>query len=49
VIDLGMGNLGTARDFLIEKLAEKPYDTDKHAYSKSNGIANMRREVIRST
>ena len=46
VIDLGMGNPTDAPDELvIEKLAEAARDSRNHAYSKSNGIANLRREV----
>src|SRR3954471_10396993 len=46
VIDLGMGNPSDPpEDFVIEKLAEAGRDPRNHGYSKSNGIANLRREV----
>jgi alanine-synthesizing transaminase len=46
VIDLGMGNPSDPpEDFVIEKLAEAARDPRNHGYSKSNGIANLRREV----
>ncbi len=46
VIDLGMGNPSDPpEDQVIEKLAEAARDPRNHAYSKSNGIANLRREV----
>ncbi len=46
VIDLGMGNpSGPPEDSVIEKLAEAARDPRNHGYSKSNGIANLRREV----
>jgi alanine-synthesizing transaminase len=46
VIDLGMGNPSDPpEDQVIEKLAEAAHDPRNHGYSKSNGIANLRREV----
>ncbi len=46
VIDLGMGNPSDAPEgIVVEKLAEAARDPRNHAYSKSNGIANLRREV----
>ena len=46
VIDLGMGNPSDPPvDRVIEKLAEAARDPRNHGYSKSNGIANLRREV----
>src|ERR1700742_1364863 len=46
VIDLGMGNPSDPpEDFVIEKLTEAAHDPRNHGYSKSNGIANLRREV----
>ena len=46
VIDLGMGNPSDPpTDMVIEKLAEAAQDPRNHGYSKSNGIANLRREV----
>lgn len=46
VIELGMGNpTDPPQDLVIEKLAEAAHDPRNHRYSKSNGIANLRREV----
>jgi alanine-synthesizing transaminase len=46
VIDLGMGNPSDPpQQLVIEKLAEAARDERNHGYSKSNGIANLRREV----
>ncbi|MEX0936368.1 MAG: aminotransferase class I/II-fold pyridoxal phosphate-dependent enzyme [Pirellulales bacterium] len=46
VIDLGMGNPSDPPDsIVIEKLAEAARDPRNHGYSKSSGIANLRREV----
>ncbi|MEX2315655.1 MAG: aminotransferase class I/II-fold pyridoxal phosphate-dependent enzyme [Pirellulales bacterium] len=46
VIDLGMGNPSDPpEEFVIDKLAEAARDPRNHGYSKSNGIANLRREV----
>ncbi len=46
VIDLGMGNPSDPpENLVIEKLAEAARDQGNHGYSKSNGIANLRREV----
>lgn len=46
VIDLGMGNPSDPpENLVIEKLAEAASDERNHGYSKSNGIANLRREV----
>ncbi len=46
VIDLGMGNPSDPpEDLVIDKLAEAARDPRNHGYSKSNGIANLRREV----
>jgi len=46
VIELGMGNPSDPpQDVVIEKLAEAARDSRNHRYSKSNGIANLRREV----
>ncbi|MBM4091833.1 MAG: aminotransferase class I/II-fold pyridoxal phosphate-dependent enzyme, partial [Planctomycetes bacterium] len=46
VIDLGMGNPSDPPEaMVIEKLAEAARDPQNHGYSKSNGIANLRREV----
>jgi len=46
VIDLGMGNPSDPpEEQVIDKLAEAAHDPRNHAYSKSNGIANLRREV----
>jgi alanine-synthesizing transaminase len=46
VIDLGMGNPSDPpEDFVIEKLTEAARDPRNHGYSKSNGIASLRREV----
>ena len=46
VVDLGMGNPSDPpQDLVIQKLAEAAADPNNHGYSKSNGIANLRREV----
>ena len=46
VIDLGMGNPSDPpEEHVIEKLIEAARDPRNHGYSKSNGIANLRREV----
>lgn len=46
VIDLGMGNPSDPpADVVIEKLTEAAKNPTIHGYSKSNGIANLRREV----
>src|SRR6185295_1732921 len=46
VIDLGMGNPSDPpKDFVIDKLVEAARDPRNHGYSKSNGIASLRREV----
>ncbi len=46
VIDLGMGNPSDPpENLVIDKLAEAAADERNHGYSKSNGIANLRREV----
>ena len=46
VIDLGMGNPSDPpHEVVIDKLAEAARDPHNHGYSKSNGIANLRREV----
>lgn len=46
VIDLGMGNPSDPPEQLvIDKLTEAAQDERNHGYSKSNGIANLRREV----
>jgi alanine-synthesizing transaminase len=46
VIELGMGNpTDPPQDLVIDKLAEAARDPRNHRYSKSNGIANLRREV----
>ncbi len=46
VIDLGMGNPSDPpEDQVIEKLSEAAREPRNHGYSKSNGIANLRREV----
>jgi len=46
VIDLGMGNpSGPPEEMVIDKLIEASRDEKNHGYSKSNGIANLRREV----
>ncbi|MBN1854890.1 MAG: aminotransferase class I/II-fold pyridoxal phosphate-dependent enzyme [Pirellulales bacterium] len=46
VIDLGMGNPSDPpEDRVINKLVEAARDPRNHGYSKSNGIANLRREV----
>src|SRR5688500_17314808 len=46
VIDLGMGNPSDPpQEIVIEKLAEAARDVGNHGYSKSNGIANLRREA----
>ena len=46
VIELGMGNPSDPpQEIVIEKLAEAARDPRNHRYSKSNGIANLRREV----
>lgn len=46
VIELGMGNPSDPpQDLVIEKLVEAARDHRNHRYSKSNGIANLRREV----
>ncbi len=46
VIELGMGNpTDPPQDLVIEKLAEAAQDPRNHRYSKSNGIASLRREV----
>ncbi len=46
VIDLGMGNPSDPpQDLVIDKLSEAARDPGNHGYSKSNGIANLRREV----
>jgi alanine-synthesizing transaminase len=46
VIDLGMGNPSDPpEDLVIDKLIEAARDERNHSYSKSNGIANLRREV----
>ena len=46
VIELGMGNPSDPpQDLVIDKLVEAARDPKNHRYSKSNGIANLRREV----
>jgi alanine-synthesizing transaminase len=46
VIELGMGNpTDPPQDLVVEKLCEAAHDPRNHRYSKSNGIANLRREV----
>ncbi len=46
VIELGMGNPSDPpQELVIEKLVEAARDPRNHRYSKSNGIANLRREV----
>lgn len=46
VIDLGMGNPSDPpEEMVIDKLTEAARDPGNHGYSKSNGIANLRREV----
>lgn len=46
VVDLGMGNPSEPpQDLVVQKLAEAAADPNNHGYSKSNGIANLRREV----
>ena len=46
VIELGMGNPSDPpEELVIEKLCEAARDPRNHRYSKSNGIANLRREV----
>ncbi|MGL4512534.1 MAG: aminotransferase class I/II-fold pyridoxal phosphate-dependent enzyme [Lacipirellulaceae bacterium] len=46
VIELGMGNPSDPpQEAVIEKLVEAARDPRNHRYSKSNGIANLRREV----
>jgi alanine-synthesizing transaminase len=46
VIDLGMGNPSDPpEDMVVDKLIEAARDERNHGYSKSNGIANLRREV----
>ncbi len=46
VIDLGMGNPSDPPDpQVISKLSEAAHDPRNHGYSKSNGIANLRREI----
>lgn len=46
VIDLGMGNPhDPPQDLVIEKLAEAARDPGNHGYSKSNGVASLRKEV----
>ena len=46
VIDLGMGNPSDPPDdVVIQKLQDAAADPGNHGYSKSNGIANLRREV----
>jgi alanine-synthesizing transaminase len=47
VIDLGMGNPTDPPDPLVcKKLSEALEDPRNHRYSVSNGIANLRREVV---
>ena len=46
VIELGMGNPSDPPEQqVIDKLNEAANDSRNHRYSKSNGIANLRREV----
>lgn len=46
VIDMGMGNPSDPPESqVVAKLAEAAADVRNHGYSKSNGIANLRREV----
>ncbi len=46
VIDMGMGNPSDPpQPSVIAKLAEAAADERNHGYSKSNGIANLRREA----
>ena len=46
VIDLGMGNPSDPPDpAVVEKLTSAAGDPGNHGYSKSNGIANLRREL----
>jgi len=46
VIELGMGNPSDPpEELVIQKLNEAAQDPKNHRYSKSNGIANLRREV----
>ncbi|TWT38080.1 Glutamate-pyruvate aminotransferase AlaC [Posidoniimonas corsicana] len=46
VIELGMGNpTDPPESLVIDKLTEAARDPRNHRYSKSNGIANLRKEV----
>ena len=46
VIELGMGNPSDPpEELVVEKLVEAARNPGNHRYSKSNGIANLRREV----
>ncbi len=48
VIDMGMGNPSDPPNpSVIEKLVTAANDPTNHGYSKSNGIANLRREVTK--
>ncbi|QDU81921.1 Glutamate-pyruvate aminotransferase AlaC [Polystyrenella longa] len=48
VIDLGMGNPTDPPDpLVIEKMNETLKDPRNHRYSVSNGIANLRKEVVK--
>src|SRR5690606_11513373 len=48
VIDLGMGNPTDAPDpVIVEKMTEALQDPRNHRYSVSNGIANLRKEVVK--
>jgi alanine-synthesizing transaminase len=48
IIDLGMGNpTDPTPETVVQKLAEAARDPRNHRYSVSNGIAGLRKEVVR--
>src|SRR5260221_2472127 len=48
IIDLGMGNpTDPTPESVVAKLAEAALDPRNHRYSVSNGIAGLRKEVVK--
>src|ERR1700761_8947032 len=48
IIDLGMGNpTDPTPKSVVDKLAEAAQDPKNHRYSVSNGIAGLRKEVVK--
>ncbi len=48
IIDLGMGNpTDPTPESVVQKLADAAHDPRNHRYSVSNGVAGLRREVVK--